>query len=43
MELEIRKEGDVGIVKPMEKRLDAFVAFEFKEKLLELIKGVLRT
>mgnify|MGYP000103040008 FL=1 len=39
MELEIKKEGDIGIVKPIEKRLDAFVAFEFKEKLLELIKG----
>jgi anti-sigma B factor antagonist len=39
MNLEDRKEGEVLIIKPIEKRLDASVAVDFKEKVAELIKS----
>ena len=38
MELKDRKEGQVLIVKPMGKRLDASVALGFKEKMTKFIK-----
>ena len=38
MKIEDRKDGEILIVKPVEKRLDASVAVEFKGKMAEFIK-----
>lgn len=38
MELKERKEGNVLIIKIFEKRLDEFMALDFKEKMTEFVK-----
>lgn len=37
MELQVDKIGDVLVVKPLDKRLDALIASEFKDKVLQTI------
>ena len=38
MQLETFKKGNVTVIRPLEKRLDAYVASDFKQKMLALIQ-----
>ncbi|RLA94064.1 MAG: anti-sigma factor antagonist [Deltaproteobacteria bacterium] len=37
MEIQVEKRGDVLVVKPLDKRLDALIASEFKDRVLQCI------